>query len=102
MPTDDFADRVTGVASLAEPVRRELYLFVVAQPEPVSRDQAAAGTGVARHTASSSTRAFSRPSTAASPAGRARARAGRPSSTAGSRARSPCHFRSGATTSPGI
>lgn len=47
----DFSDRVAGVASLAEPVRRDLYLFVVAQQEPVSRDQAAAGVGVARHTA---------------------------------------------------
>lgn len=49
--TDDFADRVAGVAALAEPARRELYLYVVAQEEPVSRDQAAAGVGVARHTA---------------------------------------------------
>jgi predicted ArsR family transcriptional regulator len=47
----DFADRVAGVAALAEPVRRDLYLFVAAQPEPVGRDQAAAGVGVARHTA---------------------------------------------------
>ena len=51
MARDDFAERVAGVASLAEPVRRDLYLYVVAQPEPVSRDQAAAGAGVARHTA---------------------------------------------------
>ena len=47
----DFAGRVAGVAALAEPVRRDLYLFVAAQPEPVGRDQAAAGVGVARHTA---------------------------------------------------
>ena len=39
------------MAALAEPVRRDLYLFVVAQPEPVSRDQASEGVGVARHTA---------------------------------------------------
>jgi predicted ArsR family transcriptional regulator len=51
MTRDDFADRVAGVAALAEPVRRELYLYVAAQPEPVSRDQAAAGVTVARHTA---------------------------------------------------
>ena len=38
-------------AALAEPVRRDLYLYVVGQPEPVSRDQAAAGVGVPRHTA---------------------------------------------------
>ena len=39
------------MAALAEPVRRELYLYVVSQLDPVSRDQAAAGVGVARHTA---------------------------------------------------
>ena len=49
--SDDFARRVTGVAALAEEVRRNLYLYVVAEPEPVSRDQAAAGVGVPRHTA---------------------------------------------------
>lgn len=48
---DDFADQVNGVAVLAEPVRRDLYLYVVGQREPVSRDQAAAGCGVAQHTA---------------------------------------------------
>ncbi len=51
MAAGDFADQVTGVAALAEPVRRELYLYVVSQLDPVSRDQAAAGVGVARHTA---------------------------------------------------
>jgi len=51
MGSDDFAGRVAGVAALAEPVRRDLYLFVVDQPDAVSRDQAAAGAGVARHTA---------------------------------------------------
>jgi len=49
--SDDFARRVAGVAALAEEVRRDLYLYVVAEPEPVSRDQAAAGVGVPRHTA---------------------------------------------------
>ena len=48
---DDFAAQVSGVGALAEPARRDLYLFVVAQPEPVSRDQAAAGVGLPRHTA---------------------------------------------------
>jgi predicted ArsR family transcriptional regulator len=47
----DFASRVTSVAALAEPVRRALYLYVVGQPEPVSREQAAAAVGVARHVA---------------------------------------------------
>jgi predicted ArsR family transcriptional regulator len=48
---DHFADRVAGVAALADPVRRGLYLHVSGQPEPVSRDQAAAALGVPRHTA---------------------------------------------------
>lgn len=51
MDQDAFASQVTGVAALAEPVRRDLYLYVVAQPEPVSRDQASEGVGVPRHTA---------------------------------------------------
>jgi predicted ArsR family transcriptional regulator len=42
-------DEIFG--ALADPVRRELYRWVVAQAEPVSRDQAAAGAGVPRHTA---------------------------------------------------
>lgn len=48
---DDFDTRVEGVAALGEPVRRALYRYVVAQPEPVSRDEAGEGVGVARHTA---------------------------------------------------
>jgi predicted ArsR family transcriptional regulator len=48
---DDFVSQVAGVSALAEPARRALYLYVVAQPEPVSRDQAAAGAGLPRHTA---------------------------------------------------
>jgi predicted ArsR family transcriptional regulator len=49
--TDDFEDRVAGVASLAEPQRRALYRFVVGQEEPVSKDAAAAAMGVARSVA---------------------------------------------------
>lgn len=48
---DDFVAQVSGVSALAEPARRALYLYVVAQPEPVSRDQAAAGVDLPRHTA---------------------------------------------------
>jgi predicted ArsR family transcriptional regulator len=51
MASDDFARRVAGVAALAEPVRRDLYLYVAASPDAVGRDEAAAGVGVARHTA---------------------------------------------------
>jgi predicted ArsR family transcriptional regulator len=51
MASSDFGRRVSGVAALAEPVRRDLYWYVVSQSEPVGRDQAAAGVGVPRHTA---------------------------------------------------
>jgi predicted ArsR family transcriptional regulator len=47
----DFGSRVGSVAALAEPVRRALYLYVVGQPAPVSREQAATAVGVARHVA---------------------------------------------------
>jgi predicted ArsR family transcriptional regulator len=46
-----FVRDVAGIAALNEPARRDLYLFVVGQAESVSRDQAADGVGVARHTA---------------------------------------------------
>jgi predicted ArsR family transcriptional regulator len=51
MTSDDLAERVAGVAALADPIRRDLYLYVSAQPEPVSRDQASETLGIARHTA---------------------------------------------------
>lgn len=50
MDSEEFASQVAGVAALAEPVRRDLYLYVAGQAEPVSRDQAAAAVGVPRHT----------------------------------------------------
>ena len=49
--SDDFASQVTSIAALAEPVRRDLYQFVASQTEPVSRERAAAGVGVAQHVA---------------------------------------------------
>jgi predicted ArsR family transcriptional regulator len=48
---EGFTDQVEGVASLAEPLRRRLYRFVVAQTGPVSREEAAVGVGVAVHAA---------------------------------------------------
>lgn len=48
---DDFVSQVSGVSALAEPARRALYLYVAAQPEAVSRDQAAEGADLPRHTA---------------------------------------------------
>src|SRR4051812_6218113 len=49
--SEDFAADVASVAALGEPVRRELYRYVVAQDEPVSREKAAAGVGVPHHVA---------------------------------------------------
>jgi predicted ArsR family transcriptional regulator len=51
MTRDDLPEQVAGIATLADPIRRDLYLYVSAQPAPVSRDQAADALGIARHTA---------------------------------------------------
>jgi predicted ArsR family transcriptional regulator len=48
---NDLDARLDQVAALGEPVRRALYRFVTAQPEPVTREQAAAAVGVPQHTA---------------------------------------------------
>lgn len=48
---NDLDTRLDRVAALGEPVRRALYRYVAAQPEPVTREQAAAAVGVAQHTA---------------------------------------------------
>jgi predicted ArsR family transcriptional regulator len=42
--------QVAAVAALAEPTRRRLYEHVVRSPQPVSRDDVAAATGVGRPT----------------------------------------------------
>jgi predicted ArsR family transcriptional regulator len=47
--TDDWVGRLQSIGALAEPNRRALYLYVSSQGEPVSRDQAAAATGLPRH-----------------------------------------------------
>jgi predicted ArsR family transcriptional regulator len=51
MTEEGFAKRVAKLGALADPVRRRLYSFVADQPEAVSRDQAADGVEVPRHTA---------------------------------------------------
>lgn len=48
---NDLATRLEKLSALAEPVRRALYAFVVAQREPVSREQAAHGVDVPLHVA---------------------------------------------------
>ncbi|MEE2851405.1 MAG: helix-turn-helix domain-containing protein [Actinomycetota bacterium] len=40
-----------GIGALADPVRRQLYQFVCAQPVPVSRDQAGEAVGIPHHQA---------------------------------------------------
>lgn len=42
---------VSAIAALDEPTRRRLYDYVVREPEPVGRDDAAAALGLARQTA---------------------------------------------------
>lgn len=51
MDRDDLDAQLDSVAALGEPVRRALYRYVIGQSSAVSRDQAAAGVGVPRHTA---------------------------------------------------
>jgi len=51
MTDDEFAAQVAGVGALTDPLRRALYRFVVEADAPVSRDQAASGVGLPRHTA---------------------------------------------------
>lgn len=44
-------DELAAVAALSDPARRALYTYVTAQCRPVSRDEAAAATGIKRATA---------------------------------------------------
>ena len=103
--TDDALDRL---APLADPVRRSLYAFVVAQPNAVDRDarrgrrRGRAGRSPRSTSTGSPRPASSRSSTTAEVAGPGRAPAALPSSTGGravSRRRSPSR-PAGTTTSP--
>lgn len=44
----DLQQQISGVASLHDRVRRDLYLYVVGQGHDVSRDEAAAAVGISR------------------------------------------------------
>lgn len=44
--TGSFEEQVAGVATLNDPIRRALYLFVANSAEPVSREQAASAVAV--------------------------------------------------------
>lgn len=48
----DLAAQAAGIGALAEGTRRRLYDYVVAQPAPVGREQAARELGLALHTVS--------------------------------------------------
>lgn len=48
----DLGTHASGIGALAEPTRRRLYDYVVAQPEAVGREQAARELGIAAHTVS--------------------------------------------------
>ncbi|MFF3335221.1 helix-turn-helix transcriptional regulator [Streptomyces sp. NPDC002888] len=50
-PKEVHGTDISAVAALDEPTRRKLYDHVVRQPNPVSRDEAAAALGLARQTA---------------------------------------------------
>ena len=47
----DLATQAAGIGALAEPIRRALYTYVVAQPDAVGREAAAAAVDVPVHTA---------------------------------------------------
>jgi predicted ArsR family transcriptional regulator len=48
---ESFRAQLAAAASLAHPQRQALYHYVSAQPEPVSREQAATELGIAQHAA---------------------------------------------------
>ena len=47
----DFLERAAGIGALADPLRRDLYLYVCAQDHPVARDEAAGALDVPLHKA---------------------------------------------------
>lgn len=47
----DIQTQAAGIGALAEPIRRSLYEYVVAQPEPVGREQAAEAVELPVHKA---------------------------------------------------
>lgn len=48
---DELAEQLAGLGALVEPARRDLFLYVAAQPEAVSREQAADAVGLPLHSA---------------------------------------------------
>ena len=48
MESTELGEQIAPLASLADPTRRRLYLFAVARPQGVGRDEAATGVGISR------------------------------------------------------
>src|SRR5437879_9893584 len=48
MESTELDEQIAPLASLADPTRRRLYLFAVARPQGVGRDEAATGVGINR------------------------------------------------------
>ena len=48
MESTELEEQIAPLASLADPTRRRLYLFAVARPQGVGRDEAATGVGISR------------------------------------------------------
>jgi len=48
---DDLTRNISGISALDDEVRRELYLYVSAQADPVGREQAAKALGIPAHQA---------------------------------------------------
>lgn len=48
MNSEPSADALSGLGAFSDPVRRQLYEYVVSRPEPVSRADAAAVAGISR------------------------------------------------------
>jgi predicted ArsR family transcriptional regulator len=46
--SEDAASQISAIASLNEPIRRDLYAYVVGRPEAVGRDEAAEALGITR------------------------------------------------------
>ena len=46
--SDDAASQISAIASLNEPIRRDLYAYIVDRPEAVGREEAAEALGITR------------------------------------------------------
>lgn len=49
--SEDTASQISAIAALNEPIRRDLYAYIVDRPEAVGREEAAAAVGISRELA---------------------------------------------------